>query len=128
MKKEKAFSLLELIIVIIIVGVLATLGFVNYGSVKERTLDKEAQANLKLIRAAERIYRMEYGFYANAGNAATVNSILKLAIPTGTPNWNYAVTGASTNAFSSRAQRNVTTGTPRAWCIDQASETATSCP
>jgi len=47
---KKGFTLLELIIVIIIVGILATLGFVQYASVIERGRFAEARANLGTLR------------------------------------------------------------------------------
>ncbi|MCM8795768.1 MAG: prepilin-type N-terminal cleavage/methylation domain-containing protein, partial [Candidatus Omnitrophica bacterium] len=59
----RGFTLLELVVVIIIIGILATFGISQYIPARERALGKEAIANLKLIAAAERIYRMETGRY-----------------------------------------------------------------
>ncbi len=55
----KGFTIMELVVATVIVGVLVTLGFAQYSSYKERTYDSEAKANLRLIAAAEGIYRME---------------------------------------------------------------------
>jgi len=121
---RKGFTLLEVLIVVIIIGVLATLGLANYQIVIENTHDKKAQSNLKLIRNAERIYRMEQGVYAPCPTILVVNNILKLAIPnpsvsTDAP-WLYSVTVTNpTSAFSSKAVRNVTDSRRRAWCVDQ---------
>ncbi len=87
---------MEMLIVIIIVGVLATLAIVQFGSYKENALDREAKSNLKLIRAAERVYRMEAtSYYPSAGSVNTISSInsnLKVDLnAAATRNWNYAV-------------------------------------
>lgn len=120
---KKSFTLIELLAVIIIIGILATLGLSQYYPLKERALDKEAIANLKLIRAAERIYRMEINNYIACADTSAVNINLKLVIPTtGNPNWKYKVDNVSvaTFTFTGKAQRNVTLG--RVWCIDQDTE------
>lgn len=110
------FTLMEMLVVIIIIGVLATLSVTHYGSYKERTLDREAQVNLKLIAAAEKIYRMEQTtFYPGTGSQsdiATINADLKLSLPAGSNrNWDYTVwsTGCSS------ATRPPGQPSPRSW-------------
>ncbi len=49
---KKGFTLLELLIVIIIVGVLATLGLTQYNSVVERSRGSEAKQILGQLRSA----------------------------------------------------------------------------
>jgi len=117
---KKSFTLIELLVVIIIIGILAAIALPNFGPMKEQALDKEAIANLKLIRAAERIYRMEINSYVACANTSAVNSNLKLAIPTGNPNWNYKVDNVLVTTFTGKAQRNVTPS--RVWCINQNTE------
>ncbi|MGA2775882.1 MAG: prepilin-type N-terminal cleavage/methylation domain-containing protein [Candidatus Omnitrophota bacterium] len=48
---RKGFTLLELIIVIIIIGVLATLGFVQYSAVIEKARGAEARAVISTLRS-----------------------------------------------------------------------------
>jgi len=56
---QSAFTLIELIAVVIIISVLATIVVPNYNVMRERSLNQEAIANLKLIAASEKIWRME---------------------------------------------------------------------
>jgi prepilin-type N-terminal cleavage/methylation domain-containing protein len=96
---KKAFTLIELLIVIIVIGILAGLGLPQYLKAKERALDDEAIANLKLIQAAEKIYHMEANVYQACADEACLNTNLKLSLPGGAArNWNYATsdTGLST--------------------------------
>ena len=97
---ESGFTLLELLVVIIIIGILATLGITHYGGIKEQAIDREAIANLKLMQSAERIYRMEdsnnpaqYYPDPNTGSTwdtANINQNLRLSLSAAlNRNWNY---------------------------------------
>lgn len=59
--KRRGFTLLELIIVVIIIGVLATLGFGAYQRAVEKARGAEARAILGNIRTQAAAYRMQYG-------------------------------------------------------------------
>ena len=91
MKKNKGVTLLELMVITIIIGVLATLGITHLGSYRERLFDEEAEASLRLIHAAERIYFMEIqSYYPSAGSESGVANInLNLRLDLNTTNWNY---------------------------------------
>ena len=106
--KSKAFTLLELMVVVIIVGVLATLGIVQLSGPKEQALEKEAKSNLQLIAAAERMYRLESDEYVAAANATEINQKLRLMLPTTGPTayWDYNVTTSAGNTeFNATARR-----------------------
>lgn len=98
--RKGGVTLIEILIVIIIIGILVTLALPNFGTMRERALDKEAKANLKLIQAAQRIYRMENQSYYPYGCAtppctesdiSDINSDLRLFLTEN--NWDYAMTG-----------------------------------
>ena len=111
MRRRQGFTLLELFVVIIIVGVLATLSIQQFRPARESALSREAVSNLRLILAAERIYRMENdSFYPPSGivNSSTaagltaINSELRLNLSAA--NWVYSIAGGI-NTFSATADR-----------------------
>jgi len=104
-KARVAFTLIELILVVVIVVILASVGIAGYTKSREKAITREAMYNLKLIAAAQRVYRMEQGVYVNCScsdasgclNASSgCNALLKLSLNTN--NWTYAVAGAPTAA------------------------------
>ena len=69
---KKGFTLLELIVVIIIIGVLASIGFSQYTKMVEKGRTAEAKTVLGQLRSAEVAYYQEYGVYtATLSNLAT---------------------------------------------------------
>lgn len=76
--KKNGFTLVELMIVIVIVGVLAAIAVPIYTSNVKRAKMSEADASLGTIRTQLRVYYAEYGDYpATSGNVvgATWNNI-----------------------------------------------------
>ena len=57
----RGFTLLELVVVIVIVGVLATLGLTQYGAMVERMREAEARAILGDVRKLAAAYRLANG-------------------------------------------------------------------
>jgi prepilin-type N-terminal cleavage/methylation domain-containing protein len=96
MTKKKGFTLLELLVVIVIIGIFATVSFTHYVSTREDVLDKETISNLKLMRDAERICMVETGsYYPSSGSVSDIGAIntnLSLMLSGGTNRyWDYAV-------------------------------------
>lgn len=65
-RRERGFTLIELMICVTVVGVLASVAIPMMRIVPERSKSTEATTALGLIRSAMRIYYVEHGTYANA--------------------------------------------------------------
>ena len=93
---KKGFTLLELIIVIIVVGILASLGFGQYTQTIEKGRAAEARSILGTLRTLQAAYQLENGSYT-----AVIANLGIANVPTacaGTHYFNYtcATTGTCT--------------------------------
>lgn len=99
-KKEQAFTLVELIMVVVVLITISSIAIPNYLKAKKRAMQKEGISNVKLIAAAETIQRMEFIDYidcncssaADCANSTGCNTLLKLSL--NTANWTYTVVTA----------------------------------
>jgi len=98
---KRGFTLLELIIVIIIIGVLATLGFTQYVKMVEKSRTAEAKMILGQIRSAQRAYFTEKNTYTSAIGDLFVEGVpLNCTMGNNTHYFNYTV--LSNNASATR--------------------------
>ena len=58
--KKRAFTLMEIIIVVVVIGILATLGLPTYRNVIEDSKAKICETNLEALNTALQIYAMEH--------------------------------------------------------------------
>ncbi|KAA3660906.1 MAG: prepilin-type N-terminal cleavage/methylation domain-containing protein [Calditrichaeota bacterium] len=65
-KSMRGFTLIELMVTIIIIGVLASIAIPMYRANVERAKKAEADANMGTIRTALRVYYAEFGSYPTA--------------------------------------------------------------
>ncbi len=89
---SKGFTMLELLMVIIIIGILATLALPQYTSFVERARASEATNTIGAIRSAESLAKLETGSYT------TDLTTLSITVPTSgtTTYWTYGATAAGT--------------------------------
>jgi len=116
---KRSFTYIEIIIVIVIIGFLAALSLPQFATRKERTLDKEAKANLQSIQEAEETYKMEVGTYYPSGATtsviADINANLKVGLPLNQDNWTYSLDNTVVGEEKATATRVGAGG--RVWTI-----------
>ncbi len=81
MKRNKAMTLMEIIIVIVLIGILSSAGVVGYRQTVLNARNREAQAMLRLITHAEDVWRVETNNYIACANTAACNTTLRLNLP-----------------------------------------------
>ena len=72
-KRSHGFTLLELIIVIIVIGILASIALPRYIRIAEKGRAGEAKNMLSALRSAQMRYAAQYGGYANSLALLDVN-------------------------------------------------------
>ena len=85
LRNSKGFTLIELMIVVVIIGILAALAIPRFTQASARAKEKEADGILK------QIYTLENAYYANNGVWATTNTDLQ------TVGWDYNTTAGLKN-------------------------------
>lgn len=80
---QSGFTLVEMLIVMVVIGILATVAIPMYQLVPERSKATEGDAALGAIRSAMRVYYGEHGTYVNPsfvdGGAVTAGGILSVS-------------------------------------------------
>jgi prepilin-type N-terminal cleavage/methylation domain-containing protein len=115
-KKLKAFTLVELMVVITIISILSGVTIIGLNSLNQKSQDTARVANIREIEIALESYKSVNGKYPDAGSQSTANYITNLtptfikSLPiekgtgqTGTTGYHYAVsTDKRTYCFSVR--------------------------
>lgn len=63
--KKRAFTLIELVVVVAIIGILATLVMVNYIGAQAKSRDSKRKADVEAIASALEMYKSTYGNFFN---------------------------------------------------------------
>ncbi len=109
---QKGFTLLEILIVIIILGILAALAIPVYSAVREKAVKQEGYQQLAATREAQQRYFAAYNAYTNDTGLLEYDPN---AVAAGvSKHYDYTFPAASATAFTVRATRNSTAPTPPA--------------
>jgi prepilin-type N-terminal cleavage/methylation domain-containing protein len=120
-KKLHAFTLVELIITVVIIGILASVSIVKYGPVSEKARSAEAYSVLARIASAENVYRLEYNVYTSTMNNLDIDAPVS-------NNFTYEVT--STNLESGYASAKGISGRANnsyGMCLKSGKKNTTPC-
>ena len=127
---SKGFTLLEILITVIIIGILSAIAIPNYTKSRERSLDKEAQIVLNLIHAAEKMHYMRStSYYPNVASTSVdvsgINSNLRLNLYSA--NWDFGINTNSITAATATAKRkNASSSWDREWQLAASDFVATA--
>lgn len=107
---KRAFTLLELLIVILILGILAATALPNFTKLVEKSKADQAATYLRVIRTGEKIYWADNSAYTGnpVWTAGGINSALKTEITD--ENYLFSLTcDTSGSAFLAMAKRRTNT-------------------
>ena len=104
--KTRSFTLIELLIVLVIIGIVAILAIPQYEMVREKAIATEALKVMDQIKDAESVYKAEAGTYMSCG---PIISLLGIEIPE-SKYWFYEAYANNETSFSIIAIRKGTGG------------------
>ena len=111
-KRFHGFSLMEVIIVVVIIGILAALAYPTLEKYLKIARQTEAKTNLSAIYTAQKIY-----FTLHQSYAEDINE-LELSLAQGDP-YIFTIQEASTSTFKAQAEGNIDDDALDTWTIDQ---------
>lgn len=76
-KQQKGFTIIELLIVIVVIGILAALVLNAFGNIQERARDTERRSDINSIHTQLELYFADNGDYPNS----TTKAGLEIAMP-----------------------------------------------
>jgi len=90
LRDERGFTLVELMMVMVIIGTLAGLGFTGYNALQARAAKTQADVYWRDLNMAVTMYRMTGGEFSNLLDEEVVKDDLSEFLDTGVPPWSTA--------------------------------------
>ena len=103
------FSLLELVVVVVVIGILSAIAIPQYTGYLQKGRDTDSQMSLRAISASQERFKLLYGTYCGPtsnpicnSNATIVTNLLS-GVNVSTKNYNFSIVSSSATAFLVRA-------------------------
>jgi type IV pilus assembly protein PilE len=100
---RRAFTLLELLVVVTIIGILLAFAATSYRRSVEQARADVAAANLRSVWAAQRLYWLDQRHYAS--DLSDLRGLVDPAVTSGTAYYSYAIVSADDSSFTISATR-----------------------
>jgi prepilin-type N-terminal cleavage/methylation domain-containing protein len=102
---QAGFTLVELLVVIVVVGILAGIGIARFGNTRKQAYVASMKSDLRNLVSAEEAYFSDSSSYATYGDTAKLNyrtspGVSSPSIVVGTGYWSATVTHSQVPSFS----------------------------
>lgn len=124
-RSTTGFTIIELLIVVLIIGVLAAIAVPQFFSVKTKSFDAEAKADIRNMLAAQNVYFADFQAYTSASVPLSGRADLD-----GNGRWDFQASAGVTvgvTAYTDGIQ--ITAGhqnSPNTWCVNSSATNNTS--
>jgi general secretion pathway protein G len=90
MNKKRAFTLIEILVVVTIIGLLAAAGVTSYTQLGKQSRDARRKTDIENIRAALEMYKSDNSSYPQSLDNLTVSTVYLKTVPTDPRGNNYS--------------------------------------
>jgi len=104
------FTMIELLVVLVIIGILVSLNMGNFSRSSEKNKAKEAEANLQLIYSAQQRYYLGEGKYYNCTSPCdniSDSSNLGIELEGDRDSFTYSINATTSPSFTATATREL---------------------
>ncbi|MFZ5754397.1 MAG: type II secretion system protein GspG [Bacillota bacterium] len=105
MKNRKGFTLIELMVVVVILGILSTLAIQQIGDKSEDAKKNKAKADIRTLEAACEVYKVDNDSYPNALSALVPKYIKRIPKDPWNEEYVYISNSGSVSVYSKGPDR-----------------------
>ena len=105
-QSEKGFTLVELLVVIIIIGILAAIALPNFLNQGAKAKQTEAKQNIGLMNRTQTAYRSETQSFASAFDILATGTLTGTTGTASTTNYSYVLTAGANSTSITAASRD----------------------